>query len=132
MSAPLNNLVDYATALLLEGVFQPQTDGLNDSVWSIDKEGEEVPHHFVTFYFSRDRAFCHTMKHGGRFSEWDHPVVGDDGGPVTFYLCVWMDYGPAFRAEHDLTLADFATDHWQTLFAIQYPKPRDLSVVVIS
>ncbi|RZF58610.1 hypothetical protein EWE75_24460 [Sphingomonas populi] len=28
----------------------------------------------------------------------------------------------AFKAQHDLTDEEFASDHWQTLFAIQYPQ----------
>jgi hypothetical protein len=29
-----------------------------------------------------------------------------------------------FRAEHGVSDAEFLTDHWQTLFAIQYPEAR--------
>jgi len=28
----------------------------------------------------------------------------------------------SFKDEHDLTDEEFASDHWQTLFAIQYPQ----------
>ncbi len=114
--------VDYATALLLEGVFQNQTDSYEDCLWSFKKEGADIPHHYATYYFSQDRAVCHGMKYVTYAECYDNMVYAEDGGPVTVYVCSWVDYGPAFRAEHDLTLADFATDHWQTLFAIQYPK----------
>lgn len=30
----------------------------------------------------------------------------------------------AFKSEHDLSDEEFLTDHWQTLFAIQYPEAR--------
>lgn len=30
----------------------------------------------------------------------------------------------AFTAEHHISDDDFATDHWQTLFRIQYPEVR--------
>lgn len=47
------------------------------------------------------------------------------------YIVKWADdepyrlaYDIPFMREHGITEEEFATEHWQTLFAIQYPAAR--------
>ncbi len=115
----------YNEALPFEGVTQCVTDGWDDDLCNPVKLGEPVPHHFVTFYFNSKRGVQRAVETGGEIERVaDGGIVADDGGEIVFWIVRWIDYAPAFKAQHGLTDEEFADPVNQTLFAIQYPEAR--------
>lgn len=115
----------YNDALPFEGIAQHTTDGFDDVLWNPVKLGQPVQHHFATFYFNSKRGVQRAVETGGELERCnDSGIVGDDGGNVRVWIVRWRDHAPAFKAEYQISDEDFATDHWQTIFAIQYPEAR--------
>lgn len=115
----------YNDVVALEGVTQCVTDGLGDHLCDPVKLGDPVSHHFATLYFNSKRAVKRTVETGGELERAvNGGIVGDDLGEVVFWIVRWIDYAPAFKAQHDLTDDEFNDPVNQTLFAIQYPEAR--------